>query len=596
MTMTVGVSIGADSGIYGTGDQGRAQYNIMKADGFWGIRSESAYGSTGGGNYQASIQAALDAGLHVLMILDVNGTSIPDIAPDSGVLAEYPSFVYSGFIAFVQEQVTYWSSRGIHHWEILNEPNIAGNWDTAHGFVNPAQYAVLLQECYTAIKAIDSTATVISGGVTTASSSDGGSAGGGNYSGVLLPNSFIYLMYQAMGGSSTGYCDAIGIHPYCSPTPASIGGGSNWGYYFNPSGTHPFAMSSVCAWDSIAVIMGHNGESTKTIWATEVGYNTDDVSEANQATYTINMMNLAAAISNVAFFFYFNWNDDGDGAWGLTTSGFAAKPVLADVITFIDSGVGTVTTTGITRSTASAFPLDVSLNPSTHGGNISITIPTLGAAGEVIIVDVAVDGGAGIASIIASNGMTFFPYTGEYQPTPQNTTIVSYSTEVTAATAGDTDVIITVVPTDITIDYMSITVDALDSSLGANTQWYAHNSPSGGVSTVTPSTSIQFPDITSPATPELQAYHGYAQTIGGGASGGVSPINGAAMNYVVTPSGNLVVFGRVAPSTEYAPVGDISSAEPSIATGAVWTATLPSTYVLPPPHMENQAVMRSRSR
>lgn len=389
-TMQVGLAMGYDPTFDSQSDSGLAQDEVMQADGFWGVRRESIYGSSGGGGSQANIQADLDAGLNVLLLLDVDGTSIPAIGN-------------TAFVTFVQEQVTYWSPKGIHHYEILNEPNLAANWDSTDNYVNPAAYAVLLGLCYSAIKAIDPTALVSSGGVTTNSTSDGASDGSGNYTSVLLPNSFIYLMYEAMGGSSVGYCDAIGMHPYTEAAP-SIGNGSNWGYFLNPSGTHPYAESSVGAgWNSILAIMEANGESAKPIWITEYGYDAPtDVTDAQQASYLTTALTMAAAVANVAFFFVFNWNDDADGDWGLETSSYAAKPALAAVLDFM----------GNTQPPPVTPAAPVLATPSVSGTSVTLNWSSAtNAATYVVYVDGAVKASGLTALTYIANALSVGAHT-----------------------------------------------------------------------------------------------------------------------------------------------------------------------------------------
>jgi phage tail-like protein len=359
--MEIAISIGYDPALFEASDSGLSQYEVIEKDGFWGVRLDAPYVASGISN-QEGIQTALNAGLNVMPILDGYNAA---------------TTTASEFASFCGTQVAYWASLGIHHWEVLNEPNLSANWNPSANTVNPAAYAVLLRAAYEAIKAADSTALVSSGGVTTDSTADGTSLGGGNYSGQVLPNSFVYLMYEAMGGSSVGYCDAIGMHPYTEAAP-SIGNGSNWGYFFNPSGTDPYAESSVCGWNSILAVMGDNGESTKPIWITEVGYETSVVTDAEQTSYISTMLTMAQAIPNVAFFFVFNWNDDADGDWGLNNSLYEAKSSLAAVETFL---------TPSTTTPPPAAPTITSLSPTsaTTAGGTTVTVIGTGFTGATAL-------------------------------------------------------------------------------------------------------------------------------------------------------------------------------------------------------------------
>jgi hypothetical protein len=318
-SLFVGVSMGYDPVLFNDSDSGLAQYKIMKADGFTSVRLECGYQASGTAYEDATIRAALSAGLGVLLILDGYDAS---------------SITAAEFASFCGRTVTTYAALGIHYYEILNEGNGNDNWNS-DGSVNPAAYAALLKASYTAIKAADSKSVVIFTGMPVFSETNGASQGNGNYSGSLLPGTFLTLAYAAMGGNSTGYFDAMGAHPYCGGTPSS---GNNWGVLMNPNG-----VASVFG-DSLRTIMTNNGDSAKKIWITEFGIGSDsdssDASYTTQANNYTTTFNLINSYNFVGAFYIFNWQDDTDDDtvdnppqyWGLNNSSYVPKPALATVM------------------------------------------------------------------------------------------------------------------------------------------------------------------------------------------------------------------------------------------------------------------------
>jgi len=140
-----------------------AMLDLVKAAGFTAIRDECYWSEVekirGTFNFPKQtdnyIQAAKRRGIDVLLILNYNN---PLYAPHAGSAVTTDSN-RTAFARYCQEAVKRYLPLGITHYEIWNEPNIPIFWDPAP---NAADYAQLLQTAYPAIKAIDSTVTVIS--------------------------------------------------------------------------------------------------------------------------------------------------------------------------------------------------------------------------------------------------------------------------------------------------------------------------------------------------------------------------------------------------------------------------------------------------
>jgi len=108
----------------------------------------------------------------------------------------------STFGTFCAAAATRYSS-SIKHWEIWNEPNLKQFWGGvgASFGTDPIHFAAMQSAAYDAIKGVDSTATVISGGLGSAETTGGYTA----------PIDFIDTMLDQGIGSKL---DGIGVHPY----------------------------------------------------------------------------------------------------------------------------------------------------------------------------------------------------------------------------------------------------------------------------------------------------------------------------------------------------------------------------------------------
>ncbi len=211
---------------------------------------------------------------------------------------------------------------GVHSWEIWNEPNKQREWKPAP---NPSAYKTVLQASYTAIKAADPSATVMSGGL------GGADANGVDYS----PINFLTGLYQS-GGKS--YLDAVSLHPYSFPVLASYGAVWNgWQQMAN-------------APSSIRGVMLANGDTAKKIWITEYGaptngpggiadignynfrQNPNHVTEALQNMTVIDVVAQYKTLDYVGPFFWYSLKDSGNNVnnkedyFGLLRSDGTKKP------------------------------------------------------------------------------------------------------------------------------------------------------------------------------------------------------------------------------------------------------------------------------
>lgn len=170
-------------------------------------------------------------------------------------------------------------------YQVWNEPNLTREWGNRPP--DPAAYTALLRACYTAIKAADPDAIVVSAGL----------APTGTNSAEAMPDTdFLQGMYDA---GATAYFDVLGVNapgykapPELSPADAEAPeyGGGRW-----------FAFRHV---EDLRALMVANGDGRKQVAVLELGWTLDQVNpdyawhavdEATQAAYLVGAYQYAAA-------------------------------------------------------------------------------------------------------------------------------------------------------------------------------------------------------------------------------------------------------------------------------------------------------------
>jgi len=169
--------------------------------------------------------------------------------------------------------------------QVWNEPNLTREWGNRPP--DPAAYTELLRACYTAIKAADPNAIVVSAGL----------APTGTDSAEAMPDTaFLQGMYDA---GAAAYFDVLGANapgykapPELDPAAAEAAeyGGGRW-----------FAFRHV---EDLRALMVANGDGHKQVAILELGWTTDQVNpdyawhavdEATQAEYLVRAYQYAAA-------------------------------------------------------------------------------------------------------------------------------------------------------------------------------------------------------------------------------------------------------------------------------------------------------------
>jgi polysaccharide biosynthesis protein PslG len=165
----------------------------------------------------------------------------------------------NAFGIFAGQVVSHYAPKGIHHWEIWNEPNIPVFWKPTP---NVSSYVAILKSAYSNIKSVDPSAFVLTAGLSIA----------GNENNNISPITFIQSLYAS---DTTKDFDGIAIHPYSYPVLASYP--ASWNF-----------------WQQIGTIrqlMATNGDATKPLWITEYGAPTGgqgsahDISQMNNFTW-----------------------------------------------------------------------------------------------------------------------------------------------------------------------------------------------------------------------------------------------------------------------------------------------------------------------
>ena len=191
------------------------------------------------------------------------------------------------FARFAGAAAAHFKTRGVHHWEIWNEPNIDFFWMPKP---DAAAYTELLRQSFISIKQVDSQATVISGGLAPVDTPET----------TVDPREFLKAMYD---DGAKNYMDAVGYHPYSAPVmPGDVKKTNGWS-----------AMSDLNP--SIRSIMADNGDRNKQIWATEFGVPTggplDYASEDLQEYEFAEAMDQMAGKPWLATLFFHSYKDLG---------------------------------------------------------------------------------------------------------------------------------------------------------------------------------------------------------------------------------------------------------------------------------------------
>lgn len=245
------------------------------------------------------IHSARAAGMSVDLIID----GCPPWAAPAGSSqspAARPASAQQ-FAGWARDVASRYGPLGVKDYEIWNEPNDTKFWQPAP---NPAFYTKMLQDSYRAIKRVERSALVTTGGLAPVTTH------GGSISSIA----FLRGMYAH---GAKGYFDAVALHPYSFP--ALPGTYEPWSAWSQMSATNP----------SIRSVMRNHNDWRKPIWISEFGAPSNGpsgVGASGQAAELRQAIALSKSTRWIGSLFIYTWLDAGTSTrtnadwFGLLTS------------------------------------------------------------------------------------------------------------------------------------------------------------------------------------------------------------------------------------------------------------------------------------
>jgi len=219
--------------------------------------------------------------------------------PDKPFWAGDPPNNTKDFTDFVAQVAARYRGR-IHAYQVWNEPNLAREWGARRP--DPAAYTRMLRSVYSAIKAADPAAIVVTAGMApTTENSDR----------AMSDLQFYQGMYNAMGGKSDGFFDMLGVHGagYAVPpeTDPQVVATNPKLHNNDPSPADLKRVYSFRHIEDVRELMVRNGDANKRVMVLEFGWTTDNrpdspyywhgagagIDEAKQACYLVRALKYA---------------------------------------------------------------------------------------------------------------------------------------------------------------------------------------------------------------------------------------------------------------------------------------------------------------
>ena len=226
------------------------------------------------------------------------------------------------FAAFARAAVDRYAPRGVHTWEIWNEPNSRGFWQPGP---NPDEYTTLLRASVKAIRALDTEAFIVSGGLAAVTTRNGD----------ISPIDFLQRV-AALGG--TRLVNAIGYHPYTYPLLPSLV--TSFGTPWDRIDRAPVSLQRVLA---------RHGTPSLPFWLTEYGAptggpgqssagsqsaSTTHVTEARQSQILVDAVHTAWSDDSIQGLFIYEDRDGGssrasnENFYGIRRADGSQKPAF----------------------------------------------------------------------------------------------------------------------------------------------------------------------------------------------------------------------------------------------------------------------------
>ncbi len=268
-------------------------------------------------NYDYAVDRARQAGLHVLMPISDGVPFWASADPnrsDAGGTRQWNRYwrpvSFADYADFARRVVLRYKDRGVHAYEVWNEPNHPRFWPSG---VDAGEYAAMLKAAAPAIRAADPAATVVLGGLT--------------------KSDYPYLEKLYAAGAR-GSFDVVAIHPYTGSVDPAL--------CWKQAGTTRNAWDAFCGIEEVRASMVAAGDSAKPIWLTEFGWSTNTtaygVSESEQAAFLTRAFAQLETYPYVAKAYWYafrnlSWSRDDPLDWeanlGVLRTDFSPKPAHA---------------------------------------------------------------------------------------------------------------------------------------------------------------------------------------------------------------------------------------------------------------------------
>lgn len=231
-----------------------------------------------------------EAVAHQMNVLVMLGFSPEWARSTSSRLFSYPTHARPTNLAdlanFAQIATQRYAPLGVHSWEVWNEPNTAQFWPTRP---DADEYGQLFRAVATAIRGVDSRATLLIGGL------------GPQYDGSAAEVPPSVYLEQLYANGTAQLADGIAVHPYSYPNLP-----------MDPSQRQVGGFSDLPA---LQAVMNNHGDGDKKIWITEFGAPTgtsvNAVSEADQTAIMLQAQQQVASWDWAGPLMYYELVDGG---------------------------------------------------------------------------------------------------------------------------------------------------------------------------------------------------------------------------------------------------------------------------------------------
>ncbi len=297
-----------------------AHVRWVRVNASWSMLEPNAKGTLDANGLAAldyAVDSARAAGLEVLMPISDGvpywASADPAKTTVSGARQWnrlYKPLRWQDYGDVVRSIVTRYSARGVHAYEIWNEPNHPHFWPSG---VNAGEYVEMLKVGAAAVRAADPSAKVLMGG--------------------LSKSDYAYLE-QMYAAGARGHFDVANVHPYTGSVDPTL--------CWKQAGSTRYAKDAFCALQEIRASMQANGDGDKPIWATEMGWSSTTaaygVSEATQADFLTKAYGQLSSWPYVQQAFWYSmrnvfWSKDDpadfEANFGVVRTDFTRKPAFA---------------------------------------------------------------------------------------------------------------------------------------------------------------------------------------------------------------------------------------------------------------------------